>query len=79
MIMYAHLVDNVVREISKQPVGYPSEMQWVECPDDTKQLATYDPSSKTFTAYVPPTKETVIDPGGAKVPGENIDNDPGKK
>ena len=78
--MYAHLVDNVVREISKnKPVGYPPEIQWVECPDDTKQWATYNPSSKTFTAYVPPTKETVIDPNGAKVVGENIDNDPAKK
>ena len=78
--MYAHLVDNVVREIIKdKPVGYPSDMQWVECPDDTRQLATYNPSSKTFTAYVPPTKEKVFEANGAKVEFENLDNDPAKK
>ncbi len=54
MIMYAHLVDNVVRQLEDtNPAGkYPAEMVWVECPDNTEQGATYNPSSKTFTARV---------------------------
>lgn len=74
--MYARIVDNTVVELSaNEPVGYPADMVWVQCPAGTNQRDTYDAATESFAAFVPPTRATVLEENGAKVEGEAL-NDP---
>jgi hypothetical protein len=74
--MYARLIENkVVEVINHQPVGYPADFEWVECPKGTEARSTYDPKTKKFKAFVLPSRATKLETNGAKVEGEAL-NDP---
>ena len=71
MTVYAHLIDNVVRETKDEtPIGYPRDFQWIECPAGTQQGATYDPSTKKFTAAILPKKELIFEENAPEVKGK---------